>query len=332
MNQTPKRQAVVVGLFVAFGTVILAGGVLTIGDINDTFSHKLEATAVFGEVNGLKKGDNIWFSGVKVGVVKGLVFRAGSLVEVSMKIDEDVARFIPRDALAKLGSDGLIGNKLVVLYGGTPDGPTLKDGDVLTIGSAASTEEIMATLQENNENLLAITTDLKAISGKIAAGEGTIGKLLADDVLYTRVVETVDTLESASSNAETLTASLGTFANKLNQKGGLPNDLVTDRTTWAALSSTATELQKASGKASELMGGLAQGAADPATPVGLLMQDKQAATDLSATLENLNQGSALLAEDLEALQSNFLFRRYFRKKAKAEAKARDENEPRGRKP
>ena len=318
MNPSPNRQAVIVGLFFAGATAILAGAVLTIGDINDTFTRKITVTAVFTEVGGLQKGDNIWFSGVKVGTVNKLGFHGESEVEVVMRVDEDATPFIHGDVLAKLSSDGLIGSKIVVLYGGTSGAPGLVDGDVLAVGTAASTEEIMTMLQDNNKNLLAITTDLKGISGRIAAGEGTLGKLLSDEALYTGVSESVSTLGVASANAEALTASLSTFAMKLNREGGLPNDLATDRASYASLRTTVGELQQASTRASDLVDGLAKGAANPESPVGTLMHDKEAGGDLKATLDNLNRGSVLLNDDLEALQHNILLRGFFRKRARLE--------------
>jgi phospholipid/cholesterol/gamma-HCH transport system substrate-binding protein len=121
-----------------------------------------------------------------------------------------------------------------------------------------------------------------------------------------------------------LTASLSTFASQLNRKGGLPNDLVTDRTTYASLVDTVGRLHHASERTSDLMDGLALGAGDPNTPIGTLMRDKQAGEDLKVTLSNMNRSSLLLTEDLEALQHNFLFRGFFRRREKAEAKAAKE--------
>lgn len=305
MKATPNRQAVIVGLFVAVGVTILAGGILTIGDLNDTFTRKVSVSAVFDEVGGLQRGDNIWYAGVKVGVVKTLGFHDGSQVEVEMKIDEEAARVIHGDALAKIGSDGFIGSTIVVIHGGTAGEAPLEEGDVLEVSKAVSTEDIMATFQQNNTNFVAITTDLKTISANLAAGEGSIGKLLNDDLLYTRVVDAVSTLEGAAANARTLTASLSTFADTLNSDGSLAVE----------------EFQHAGAHASDLMEVLARSVSNPSTPIGTLMRDEQAGTDLKGTLDNLHLGSRLLAEDLEAAQHNFLLRGYFKKKEKGEVEA-----------
>ena len=253
--------------------------------------------------------------------MKTLAFHGESQVEVEMKIDRKATRYIHGDALAKIGSDGLIGSKIVVLYGDTPGAPALKDGDVLATGVTVSTEDMMSMLQETNTNLLAISADMKGISGGLGRGEGTIGKLLKDDGLYTNVTDTVATLSTASENARTVTASVSEFTAQLNEKGNLPNDLVTDRTTYASLTTTVDRLQNAGDRASDLMDGLAKGAEDPRSPIGTLMHDEQAGADLKVALDNMNRASLLLTEDLEALQHNFLTRGYFRKKEKAAAKA-----------
>ena len=90
-----------------------------VGNLRETFKNKLLVVAHFDEVNGLKKGNNIWFSGVKVGIVNSLTFYGKSQVEVSMNIATTVKQYIRKDAKVRISSDGLIGNKILVIYGGT---------------------------------------------------------------------------------------------------------------------------------------------------------------------------------------------------------------------
>lgn len=321
MSNNPRRRAVYVGLFVVVALAILGGGILTVGDLRDTFSRKVMVRAVFTEVNGLQTGNNVWYAGLKVGVVKHLRFLGVGQVEVEMLLDEEAAAFVHRDVLAKLGSDGLIGNRIVVLYAGSEEAAPVEEGDTLTVGTTTSTEEVLAMLQENNRNLLAITSDIKTITGSVAAGEGTLGRLLADDKLYEDLSGTASSLNAAASDAKGAVASLSTFAGELNRPGSLPHDLVTDTTTYPAFTGAVAELQTAATGASGLMTGLAEGVNDSASPLHTVLRDDEAGADLKATLDNLNTGTALLNEDLEALQHNFLLRRYFKKKEKEAAKA-----------
>jgi phospholipid/cholesterol/gamma-HCH transport system substrate-binding protein len=315
MSPTSPRHAVKVGLFVSGAVAILAAGVFTIGDLNETFTTKVKVSAVFDEVGGLQGGDNVWFSGVKVGRVTRLALRDGSKVQVEMKIDADATHYIHQGTLAKIGSDGLIGNQIVVLYGSPPDAAPLVAGDVLHTEASRSTEDMMVMLQETNTNVLAITSDIKQLSAGLVAGEGSAGKLLRDDALYSELAGSAADLGVAMADARAATADVSAFASKLDQPGTLPYDLVNDRTTHAAMTDTMVQARQAGARASDLMDGLATGAADPDTALGALVADRGAGPDVSLTLQSLARGSEALAADAEAVQYNWLMRRYLRRRA-----------------
>jgi phospholipid/cholesterol/gamma-HCH transport system substrate-binding protein len=98
-----------------------------------------------------------------VGTIKAIKFTGPSKVDVYMSIDEATQQYIHRNAMAQIRSDGLIGNKLIVIDGGSPQAPIVEDGDVLQAEKLLSTDDMLATLQDNNQNLLAITTDFKTL-------------------------------------------------------------------------------------------------------------------------------------------------------------------------
>lgn len=320
MSTSPNKRAITVGVFVVLGLAFLVAGILVIGNIHQTFSRKLRVTTLFDDVNGLQKGSNIWFSGVKIGTVKEVAFYGASQVKVIMNIDREAQQYIRQDAKVKISTDGLIGNKIIVIYGGTSRTSFVTEDDTLSVEKTFSTDDMINTLQENNVNLAAITGDFKVISKKLAAGEGTIGKLLNDETVFKNIEATTASLKAASDRAQQLMVSLNTFTSKLNQKGTLANDLVTDTVMVASLRETVKELNQVAGNASGFIADLKQSASDPKSMVGTLLKDEQSATHLKETMKNLDSGSKKLDEDLEALQHNFLLRKYFKKKAKAEKK------------
>ncbi len=319
MTANIGRRATIVGLFLFIGLIILMAGILTIGNLHNSFVKKFEVTTIFDEVNGLQTGNNIWFSGVKIGTVSALEFCGKSQVRVSMKIDKAAQGYIRKDAKAKVSSDGLIGNKIIVIYGGSDSASPINNGDVLIVEKTLSTDDMMNTLQENNKNLLAITGDFKLISKKILAGEGTLGKLLTDETLFDNVNLTVATLKNAALNAEKLTASLSVYSKKMNQEGSLTNDLVTDTTLFNSIRATVAELKQIATVASGITASLKTATGDlnnTNSPIGVILHDQPAATDIKSTIKNLESSTQKLNEDLEALQHNFLLRGYFKKKAK----------------
>ncbi len=167
MNESPNKRAVIVGLFVFTGLAFLVAGTLMVGNLHETFTNKMEIIARFDDVAGLKKGNNVWFSGVKIGTVSNLEFFGESQVEVRLKIDKKTQQYIRKDTKVKLSSDGLIGNKILVIYGGTEKYPEVQEGDTLGVEKTFTSEDMINTLQENNKNILAITADFKTISKKV---------------------------------------------------------------------------------------------------------------------------------------------------------------------
>jgi phospholipid/cholesterol/gamma-HCH transport system substrate-binding protein len=317
MNESPNKRAVIVGVFVFIGLIFLLAGILVVGNLRETFKRKMEVVSLFEDVAGLQKGNNIWLSGVKIGTVENLDFYGKSQVEVRMSIDTKARQFIPRDSKVKISNDGLIGNKILVIYGGTEKGPVVQEGDTLGVEKTFTSEDVINTLQENNKNLLAITTDFKDISKKMASGEGTIGKLLNDTSIYANINASTRSLQTATVKAQQLIGSLTTFSSNLNKKGTLANELTTDTLVFKSVKASVLQLQQMADTATVFFANLKQASANPNSAIGVLLHDEEAGAYLKESLKNLESSSKKLDEDLEAVQHNFLLRGYFKKKAKA---------------
>lgn len=327
MKSAAKSQnyKVKVGLFLLFGIIILISGILAIGTMRKSFGSKIDAYAVLNDVNGLTKGSNVWFSGVKVGTVKSIDFVKNSKVKVTFGIEEESQKFIKKDATVKVSTNGLIGNPIIVVAGGTPQAEMVTDGYEFHVQPEESQQEMIKTLQENNKNLLSITSDFKEIVGKIKQGEGSVGKLLTSNDLYEKLNSTMGTLERVAANAQTTTASLATLSKQLNTEGNFVNDIVTDKEIYTnlkqavnTLGETSRTLKETAVSAKSMVADLQQTthtiANDKNSTVGVLLHDQKTAQNVRKTLQNLESSSYKLDENLEALQHNFLFRRYFRKK------------------
>ena len=78
MNESPNKRAVIVGVFVFAGLIFLLAAVLVVGNLRETFNRKMELVSLFDDISGLQPGNNIWFSGVKIGTVSSLNFHGKS--------------------------------------------------------------------------------------------------------------------------------------------------------------------------------------------------------------------------------------------------------------
>ena len=317
MGDNNKHNAKL-GLFITIGLVIFIVGILAIGNINNAFKKSIQVFAVFEEVNGLQVGDNVWLSGVKVGTVKDMQFLSNSDVLVNINIEQKIQQYIPKNALAKISSDGLIGNKLIVIYSGDLQSGMLQSDDTLHVESSITNEDMMATLQQNNTNLLAITSDFKNISKQILEGKGTVGKLLTDDQLYTKLSSAMTEINTTAAKLNSVSGSLEQFTQQLNKPGNLANTIVTDTAIFKDVELMVSNLTAVSNQVlqtSEELKILTENLNNNNTSVaGVLLNDESAAVNLKQSLINLESSSQKLNENMEALQHNFLFRRYFKNK------------------
>ncbi|WP_316849300.1 MlaD family protein [Pedobacter agri] len=317
MNDNKKK--ITVGIFIAIGILIFVFAIFTLGSQKKTFVKSFTLSVVFNDIQGLKKGNNVWFSGVKIGTIKKIEFFGTSQVRVFLSIEEDMHKYIHKDAGASIGADGLIGNKIVVLTGGNPKFPFVEDGDVLKVNSSLSTDDIMKTLQVNNKNLVDVTGDFKILARNLVDGKGAAGALLSDEQLAMNFKTMVSNLNRITLSTAQTAQDLNTFGKTLNSKNGLVNKMMTDTAVFAKLEKSAASLQQTSQSASLMAANLEKASGKLNTTdnaAGLLLNDAKTAEQVKAIMTNLEKGSKKLDEDLEAIQSNFLFRGFFKKRAR----------------
>jgi phospholipid/cholesterol/gamma-HCH transport system substrate-binding protein len=319
MQVTDDRRKAVVGLFILVGLVIFIVAIFTLGSQKKVFVKSISVNVVFDDIEGLKTGNNVWYSGVKVGTIKKIQFFGSSQVQVFMNIEEETHRYIHKDAKASISSDGLIGNKIIVLTSGSSSFPFVEDGDRLQVDKTLSTDEIMKTLQVNNKNLVDITSNFKLLAKNLVDGKGTAGALLADEQIAENFKTMVVNLRNTTASANKMALELNEFTHTLNTKGGLADKLMTDTAVFARLQRSVNELQKTAQSASALTENLNLASSKLTksdNAAGLLLNDQKTADQVRAIMQNLETSSKKLDENMEALQSNFLLRGFFRKKAK----------------
>ena len=319
MNEVNIGKRVAVGIFISIGLAILIVAVFTIGGQHKAFVKSIRLHIIFDNVQGLQPGNNIWLSGMKVGTVKSIGFYGNSQVAVVLNVEKQAQPHIRKDSKARISTDGLVGNKIVVIDGGSDQAPLVADNDSLQSEHVAGTQELMTTLQASNGNLLEITGNLRTISKRLTESQGTLGQLINDPAIADRLRASIDNLRTATAGSEAMIANLKDFSDRLRQPGGLASQLATDTTVFSRLKGAVTQLGQAAAQVDEFSNSLRTAGAglnDKNSPVGTLLHDQEAADNLQRTLKNLRVSSQELSEDLEALQHNFLLRGFFRKKDK----------------
>jgi phospholipid/cholesterol/gamma-HCH transport system substrate-binding protein len=317
-----KGSNMKLGLFVLAATVILVLALYLMGSKKDMFSRSIDITAVFREVNGLRKGNNVRYAGIDVGTVKTIEIRSDTELVVHFVVRLDAAKFIRKDALTRIGSDGLMGNKLLSIEPGEGQGLPIEEGDVLHAAEALDTEAMLRTLGRSNDNLEAITTDLRGLTTRLSSSNSVLS-VLNDSAMVNNVQGAMNDLRATASNARRITERIDAVVLDVRQGKGALGALVNDPLAEQQVRQLMLNLQQVSDTlnvVTQQFGQFSQGLNDRSGTVGILLHDTAMAMDLRRVIANMDTSSATLNEDLKALQRNFLLRKYFREKKRKEAK------------
>ena len=155
------------------------------------FNSTFKVSGLFRDISGLQVGNNVRFAGINVGVIEDIKIISDTTVKVDFNIDDKVKKFIKKDAKAIIGSDGLMGNKIITIIPGTKSKQQIENNDYLTTTMPVSIDDILLNLKASTGNAANITEDLSAILANIRNGKGTIGKLFMDTVFAKNIDQTI---------------------------------------------------------------------------------------------------------------------------------------------
>lgn len=186
------------GAFSIGALIIAVGAIYYIGQQKNKFGSVLHVYALFNSVSGLKNGSNVRLGGIDVGTVDAISLVTDTTVQVDMIIQKKVQKFIKKDAHASIGSEGLMGDKVVTITAGTPGQPVVQNGDSLRANAPIETDAIISSLKTSADNAAIITSNLAEISSRINSGKGALGKLLHDTSLSSNISSTMKNLKSSS--------------------------------------------------------------------------------------------------------------------------------------
>jgi phospholipid/cholesterol/gamma-HCH transport system substrate-binding protein len=186
------------GVFVFVGIGMLVLGIYFIGETKKLFSSTFRVSALFKNVNGLQVGNNIRFAGINVGAIDAIEIVTDTTVRVDMVVDATTQKFIKKDATASIGSDGLMGNKIMNLSAGSAGKAEIEDQDTITANTPMNMDEILIKLKITTDNASLIMSDLASITGNIRAGNGTIGKLFMDTLFAENLDRTIMNVKDGS--------------------------------------------------------------------------------------------------------------------------------------
>ena len=197
------------GMFVTIGLLLFVGTIYFVGKQKNLFGSTFILHTKFKTVSGLKEGNNVRFSGINVGTINSIELLSDTAVMVEMVIKNDMKKFIKTNASASIGSDGLMGDKVLTIFPGTATGTQVNENDYILARSPIEMEDIMKSVKTSVDNAGIITDQLAQISYKMNNGNGALSKLISDEKFS-------QSLQGTLTNLQTSTREFSQFTTNLN--------------------------------------------------------------------------------------------------------------------
>jgi phospholipid/cholesterol/gamma-HCH transport system substrate-binding protein len=320
--KTKKVDNAKLGVFVMAGVLFMIVTLYMIGKNRNLLGRTFTIKAVVNNVNGLVPGNNVRFKGIDVGTVKAITVFDDTLIYVTMVLDEKMKPYIKQNALASIGTDGLMGNKLMNINSQGGAAPPVEEGSIIQSRVPIETDEMLRTLNTTNNNMEKITNNIREITVKLN-NSNSLWNLLSDTVITQDLKYAVKDFRKAGSNTADLTRNAKNMVSRFESGDGLVGTLFTDTTLSDKLDYSLVKIQQASDQTSEMIKNLDSVISKFKEGEGtatLLFADTAMRNKLVRSGSSIEQGTSRFNENMEALQSNFLFRPYFKKQEKIKKK------------
>lgn len=326
-----NSQKLRLGVFVVLGSLVFIATIYFIGERQNLFAKTFTINSNFNNVNGLMQGNNVRYSGINVGTVKTILMLNDSTIKVTMRIDEKMITHIKKDAIATIGSDGLVGNMIVNIIPGHGKANVISSGDTIISFSKIGTDEMLNTLSTTNENAALLTSKLLNITNAITSGKGTLGMLINDTIASSELKQTIHYLKLTSFEANKTMKEINSIVGSVDIDNSVAGVLLSDADQAQKVMDMIDNLNKSSEDIKTVVTNLNEtitGFKEGEGAFNYISEDKELVKSLKESIKNINEGTDKFNQNMEALKHNFLTRGYFKKlerQEKKEAKKEDLN-------
>jgi phospholipid/cholesterol/gamma-HCH transport system substrate-binding protein len=310
------------GIFVLAGLVFLVLLLYMIGKNRNLFGNTYVLKARFENVQGLVPGNNVRFSGIQAGTVKRITILNDTVIEVTMMIETKMKKIIRKNAVVSIGTDGLVGNKVVNIAPAKFPLSLAAEGDILVSRKALDTDEMLQTLYRTNNDVAVITDGLKTTVQRLN-NSTALWSLLNDQSIPSSIRTSLSNIRHATERADKTVMELNELIAGIKNGEGTLGLLLSDSSFAENLKGTILTIKNVGIKSDSLASGIVrmfdgveQDIIQGNGAIHSLLKDTMLVNKLNASLDNIQKGTDGFNQNMEALKHNFLFRGYFRKQEK----------------
>lgn len=314
------------GAFVLSGLGFLVLLLFMIGKNRSLFGSTYTLKARFENVQGLIPGNNVRFSGIESGTVESITILNDTTIEVTMNIEKKMMAIIRKNAFASIGTEGLVGNKVVNITPSHDAGELAVDGDLLITKQVLSPDEMLQKLNRTNEDIELITKELISTVQRIN-NSSALWSVLNDPSLPRDVKISLTNIRTATGKAAVASEELFTLISKVKNGQGSVGRILSDTSYARNLNDAIMIIKEAGGEANAVAGelnnvvsGIQKDINNGHGVINTMLRDSTVSENIIVSLENIRQGTDRFNENMEALKHNFLFRGYYKKLEKEKKK------------
>lgn len=195
MASQDRRQLALqirIGLFVLVSLAAFLTLIYLLGAQARLFEARYDLVAEFTEVGGLVPGATVRLAGVQIGRVSSAVLPEGPAgkVRVTLNITRRFADRIRKDSVARIETQGLLGDKLVEISLGSPGAPALRSGESIATRDPIELNRLAGEGVEILKNVSALSANLNTTVEALNKS-GTVEDLSATLKLTRRAAEQI---------------------------------------------------------------------------------------------------------------------------------------------
>lgn len=315
---TDSKNNLKLGTFVFLGFILLVISLFYIGNRNSFLSSNIKLKARFSNINGLQEGNNVLFSGINAGTVKSIKLLNSRTIEVTMLMKREIVSQIPVNSKIAIGTDGLMGNKLLNITPSDTDAGMVRDGDYLVVEKTADIDQILTRLLHSTDNIQVVSQALKNVILRIEQSE--LLSLMEKKELSENLQQSMSNIHMTTENTQKLTLTLQKIVENIHSGKGAAGLLLSDKAfaddlekTLKNVKETSTSISEASVQLNLITARLNSDLQQGKGPIPVLLRDTLLSQKINASLENIEKSTYNFNLNMEALKHNFLFRGYFKK-------------------
>jgi phospholipid/cholesterol/gamma-HCH transport system substrate-binding protein len=338
-----QNRYVGVGIFVVLGTALFALAIFLIGSQHSFFSKHIELYTEFKNLNGLAKGAKVRVGGFDAGEVADIRVPGSPSAgfRLKLQLNEQVRGLVRGDSVATIATEGVVGDKVLLIGPGSPASPEAAPFSQLP---SKETSDIADLIQKSTTLVSDASGTMKVVADKLTAaldsvtttvdnandlvvgikqGRGTIGMLLRDEKTATDVRQALSNVRDATSSlnhaSEQADALISDFqsrglpekADKITAKADAIISDLQSRNFGEKLDQTMDNVHSAAQNIDATTQQLRETLAKALAPDA---QGRDAGDNIRETLANVNEATGNMADDTEALKHNFFFRGFFKRR------------------